>query len=210
MTKKLQPTRSLRSLLFGGPHLEFTITLPMEECIRRLQHLEKVGRLGANALNSLEINDLGRTVRWSFATESTTETGSIERIPVKGSFALRGEQQVQVRAVVGSGVRTIAYWILFNGSLFMAMAFPVLGITVLNRLDFSTLEWPWATLPALAMILIVTVWVLINILILPAILRRIPQRTDPTHIETIAFYVQNGLVNAPSTHDSELAEPQPS
>lgn len=108
MTKKLQPTRSLRSLLFGGPHLDTGTTLTMEECIRRLRQLDSTKRLGDHACSPVEFNDLGRMVRWKFHAEVyLKETQSTVQILVNGSFALQGNGQVRIKARIGPNMRAI-------------------------------------------------------------------------------------------------------
>lgn len=108
MTKKLQPTRSLRSLLFGGPHLNAVTKLTMEECIRRLREIDATNRLRDHACSPVEFNDLGRMVRWKFHAEVyLKETRTTVQILVNGSLALEGDNQVRIKARIGPDVRAI-------------------------------------------------------------------------------------------------------
>ncbi len=205
MTKKPQPARSLRSLLFSGPQLEFTLDLPMEECIRRLQHLEKVGRLGKYPLHSLEINDFGRAVRWTFTTEIPVDTGEVRSIPLKGNFTLRGQQYVYVSCLVGSGVRAITRLILLAGSMMLLGSLLSLAMRA-TELYLLPLEWPWTSLFAVAWILIFSFLLLGVPMILSAIINRFPEHTNPAHIEFIVFYLRRGLVYGPFSPGPEVSE----
>lgn len=102
MTKKLQPTRSLRSLLFGGPQIQYVVKLSMEECLQQLKALQGAKQLGKHPFEQMEINDQGRSIRWKLRLADPN-------VPIRGAFTLQADQQVHLRMRLGPPIHRVYF-----------------------------------------------------------------------------------------------------
>jgi hypothetical protein len=102
MTKKLQPTRSLRSLLFGGPQLQYVVKLSMEECLQQLKALQGAKQLGQHPFEQMEINDQGRLIRWKLRLADPN-------VPIRGAFTLQADQQAHLRMRLGPPIHRVYF-----------------------------------------------------------------------------------------------------
>jgi len=123
MTKKLQPTRSLRSLLFGGPQLQYVVELSMEDCLQQLKSLQATGQLGQHDFEQMEINDQGRAIRWKLRLADPN-------VPISGSFTLKAEQQVHLRIRLGPPIRQLYFQVGVVIALVLSWVLPI-GIAAL-------------------------------------------------------------------------------
>jgi hypothetical protein len=195
MTKKLHPTRSLRSLLFGGPHSEELLQLPMEETINRLRLMEQSGRLGEYPCGPIDFNDLGRVVKWSFTTQAPVANRNPMQVPVKGSFALQGDQRIQVKMRVGSDLRPVVLWSVFG----------VLSLVAAIMAGFIASVRPRWELPELVLILVVGA-IILSLIVLSVIelAPRIPRMSifSGDDIEYIVYALRQVIAYGRQDQDS--------
>ncbi len=132
MTKKLQPSRSLRALLFGGPQFEFTTAQSMEDCIQRLQRIDERQQLGGVTCRLYALDDRGSVVRWILDTGMDTF--------IQGECAVQSDGRIRIQAHIGSSMRGMVSFGLFLVA--MLTLIPLLWLTtrLLNTLQIGLIE----------------------------------------------------------------------
>ncbi|MBN8594299.1 MAG: hypothetical protein J0M33_21260 [Anaerolineae bacterium] len=202
MTKKLRPTRSLRSLLFGGPHLEIIFPSSMEESIQRLREIEQKQKLGEYPCGQIEFNDLGRVVHWRFEVKAPiTHTGQPKEytLPVKGSFSLEADGRIRLKVRVGSSIRTVVLWGVLGLAGFAVISIVTFLIRTRPQLNLPSWSFsqPLEVLPAIALILLACGIVLMLIVFGPAVEKRLPTLSYDDDIYNIIEHLKTTLVYAP-------------
>jgi hypothetical protein len=199
MTKKLQPARSLRSLLFGGPHLEIIFPASMEESIQQLREIEQKHKLGEYPCGKIEFNDLGRVVHWMFEVKAPlTNHGQPKEytLPVKGSFSLEADGRIRLKVRVGSSMRAVVLWGVLGLAGFVIVT--ILTFLIRTRPQLNLPSWsfsqPLEVLPAIALILLAC-----GVLIVfgPAVEKRLPTLPYDDDIYNIIEHLKTTLVYAP-------------
>ncbi|MBN8594298.1 MAG: hypothetical protein J0M33_21255 [Anaerolineae bacterium] len=198
MTKKLQPTRSLRSLLFGGPHLNTLGAIPMDEYIRRLRSLDAAQNMGGYTCSPVEFTDMGRMVRWKFHVEvQVSEAGKIAQVPINGSFTLQGNGQVRIKARIGPDVREVYGLLLGGGFTILAISayvFFFLGLPSILVEQIRT-----SGMATGVTVLVVLLVIFIAVMLVVSIGPRVPYFPGTSFIGHLLYHLNNVLFYRPPT-----------
>ena len=208
MTKKLKPNRSLRSQMFGGPHLEIIFPSSMEESIQRLREIEQKQKLGEYPCGQIEFNDLGRVVHWMFEVKAPlTHNGQPKdyTLPIKGSFSLEADGRIRLKVRIRSSFRTVVLWGVLGLAGLGIVSILTFLVTTRPELNLpsANLSWLFEPLPIFVLSLLASGVVLMLIAFGPGAEKRLPTLSYDDDIYNIIELLKTTLVYAPLRHPNQ-------